>query len=79
MNSLDSAVELLQAAYQQLAFDQGKLLSAVRQPEAGAAGDWLDKGDWQTLAAQLARTRSSSSIAILLWCSQSPTIAPPKS
>jgi hypothetical protein len=53
MNSLDSAVELLQAAYQQLAFDQGKLLSAARQPEADAAGDWLDKGDWQTLAAQV--------------------------
>ena len=53
MNNLDSPIELLQTAYQQLAFDQGKLLSATRHPPADAAEDWLDKGDWQTLAAQV--------------------------
>ena len=53
MNHLDSPVELLQAAYQQLEFDQGKLLAASRQPQPGTAEDWLDKGDWQTLAAQV--------------------------
>lgn len=50
---MNSPVELLEAAYQHLAFNQGKLLSASRQPQAGAAEDWLDKGDWQTLAAQV--------------------------
>src|ERR1035437_2205927 len=52
-NNLDSPVELLQAAYKQLAFDQGALLSATRQPQSGALGDWLDRGDWQSLAAQV--------------------------
>jgi hypothetical protein len=32
-NNLDSPVELLQAAYKQLTFDQGALLSATRQPK----------------------------------------------
>lgn len=50
---MNSPVELLEAAYQHLAFNQGKLLSASRQPQPGAAEDWLDKGDWQTLAAQV--------------------------
>lgn len=53
INKLDSPTELLRAAYEHLAFDQGKLLSAMRQPQAGADGDWLDNGDWQSLAAQV--------------------------
>lgn len=53
MNSLGSPIELLEAAYQQLAFDQGKLLPASRQPQADATGEWLDNGDWRTLAAQV--------------------------
>ncbi len=53
MNNLDSPIELLQAAYKQLAFDQGKLLAASRQPQPGGSEDWLDKGDWQILAAQV--------------------------
>jgi len=52
-NNLDSPAELLRTAYSQLAFDQGTLLSATRQPQSGALGDWLDRGDWQALAAQV--------------------------
>lgn len=52
-NNLDSPVELLRAAYSQLAFDQGALLPATRLPQSGALGDWLDRGDWQSLAAQV--------------------------
>jgi hypothetical protein len=50
---LDSPVELLQAAYKQLEFDQGTLLSAVSHPQSEMRNDWLDTGDWQSLAAQV--------------------------
>ncbi len=54
MTSSASPVELLGAAYKQLAFDQGKLLPARLHPQTGAPDeDWLDKGDWQALAAQV--------------------------
>src|SRR3954453_23970365 len=53
MTTSASPTQLLQAAYQRLAFDQGQLLSASLQPKAAAAGDWLDKGDWQALAAKV--------------------------
>src|SRR6266508_4977949 len=52
-NNLESPVDLLQAAYKQLAFDQGALLLATRQPQSAALGEWLDRGDWQSLAAQV--------------------------
>ena len=52
-NNLASPAELLGAAYKQLAFDQGALLTATRQPQSGALGNWLDSGDWQSLAAQV--------------------------
>ena len=51
--NLASPAELLGAAYKQLAFDQGALLTAIRQPQSGALGNWLDSGDWQSLAAQV--------------------------
>lgn len=51
--NLDSPAELLRTAYTQLAFDQGALLPAVRQPQSGALDGWLDRGDWQSLAAQV--------------------------
>lgn len=51
--NLDSPAELLTTAYSQLAFDQGALLSATRQPQPDSLGDWLDLGDWQSLAAQV--------------------------
>ena len=53
MSSMNTPVELLQAAYQHLAFDQGKLLAATQQPRPDDPADWLDKGDWQTLAAKV--------------------------
>jgi type I restriction-modification system DNA methylase subunit len=56
-NNLDSPAELLRTAYSQLAFDQGALLSAMRQPQPGALGEWLDRGDWQSLAAQVGAER----------------------
>jgi hypothetical protein len=52
-NNLDSPGELLRTAYSQLAFDQGALLSATRDPQPGRLGEWLDRGDWQSLAAQI--------------------------
>jgi hypothetical protein len=48
-----SAADLLNAAYQQLEFDQGALLSAARTPQPAAVADWIDRGDWQLLAAQV--------------------------
>lgn len=57
INNLDSPTDLLQAAYKQLAFDQGALLSAISQPPAGGSDDWLDRGDWQSLAAQVGAER----------------------
>jgi len=56
-DSLESPAELLGAAYKELAFDQGTLLSAMRQPQPGASGDWLAHGDWQSLAAQVGADR----------------------
>jgi len=52
-NNLDSPADFLKAAYKQLAFDQGTLLSAVGTPQSGALEDWVDRGDWQSLAAQV--------------------------
>jgi hypothetical protein len=49
----DDPIELLAAAYKQLEFDQGALLSAARQPQVETRSDWLDTGDWQSLAAQV--------------------------
>ena len=49
----DSAADLLDAAYQQLEFDQGSLLSAAPVPQLGKIEEWVDRGDWQQLAAQV--------------------------
>src|ERR1035441_1989541 len=56
-NNTDTPVELLNAAYKQLEFDQGALLPAVRHPQPGTQEDWLDRGDWQSLAAQVGAER----------------------
>ena len=47
---LESPENLLAAAYRELAFDQGSLLSATR---SAVSMDWLDLGDWRWLAAQV--------------------------
>ena len=52
-NNQVSPAKLLGAAYKQLAFDQGALLSATHQPQLATLGDWLDSGDWQSLAARV--------------------------
>jgi hypothetical protein len=44
---------LLKAAYKDLAFDQGALTFAAPSPQAAAAEHWVDRGDWQALAAQV--------------------------
>src|ERR1700674_1029971 len=49
----DSPSEFLAAAYKQLGFDQGTLISAMSEPQPAALKDWVDRGDWQTLAAQV--------------------------
>src|SRR5690242_18366250 len=49
----ESPTDLLKAVYKQLEFDQGALRSAMRQPQSATSGDWLDCGDWQSLAAQV--------------------------
>ena len=49
----DSAADLLDAAYQQLEFDQGSLLSAARVPQLDTIAEWVDRSDWQQLAAQV--------------------------
>lgn len=49
----DSPADLLTAVYKQLAFDQGALRFAMREPEADALEDWIDRGDWRSLAAQV--------------------------
>lgn len=48
-----SAADLLNAVYRQLEFDQGALLTAVRTPQPAVGTDWIDRGDWQLLAAQV--------------------------
>lgn len=50
---LDKPTDLLQSAYEHLAFDQGALLSATFQPQPEDLAAWLDYGDWQSLAAQV--------------------------
>src|SRR5260370_632933 len=49
----ESPAELLKAAYSQLEFDRGSLLSAAGQPQPGVPASWLDNGDWLSLAAQV--------------------------
>ena len=48
-----SADDLLDAAYQQLEFNQGSLLSAAPVPQMDTMEEWIDRGDWQQLAAQV--------------------------
>ena len=49
----DSAADLLAAAYRQLEFDQGSLLSAAHVPQLDTIAEWVDRSDWQQLAAQV--------------------------
>lgn len=53
MSSLGSPTDFLTSAYQQLAFNLGALLPASRSPQPGAGDEWLERGDWQFLAAEV--------------------------
>jgi hypothetical protein len=53
MNSLDSPSDFLATAYHQLDFEHGTLLNAARAPQAGEQQEWIEKGDWQFLAAEV--------------------------
>lgn len=57
MNDLQSPVDFLNAAYTQLAFDRGTLLQAARVPQPSEPDVWLEKGDWQYLAAEVGADR----------------------
>lgn len=52
--SSDSPRTLLDAAYERLQFDKGALFPAATRPETGREDDWLEKGDWQALAKEVA-------------------------
>lgn len=52
-----SADVFLNTAYQQLEFDQGSLLSAATEPQPDTIAEWVDRGDWQQLAAQVGADR----------------------
>jgi predicted RNA methylase len=47
---MDSTRELLDAAYADLGFREGALLDAVDRPEGVSAEDWIDRGEWLSLA-----------------------------
>ena len=53
----DSPTELLNAAYRLLEFDQGALLSAATAPQKETIAEWVDRGDWLQLAAQVGAER----------------------
>ena len=44
---------LLQAAYKQLGFAEGSLLSASKRAEGTAGYHWIEKGDWLALAKEV--------------------------
>src|SRR5262249_17440316 len=52
-DNLNSPAQFLEMAYKHLEFEQGALLPAIKQPDTQGLRDWLDRGDWQTLAAQV--------------------------
>ncbi len=45
--------DLLEAAYEVLGYREGSLVPAAAKPDAVTGEGWVDRGDWQTLAAQV--------------------------
>ncbi len=54
---IDSARELLEAAYNQLSFIEGDLLSSNVTPGDLSPEQWIEKGDWLSLAKQVGAER----------------------
>ena len=50
---LDTSRELLDAAYARLGFAEGDLLSASPMPTKATSKEWLDRGDWLSLAEKV--------------------------
>jgi hypothetical protein len=49
----NTARELLDAAYSQLGFAEGDLASASTAPNEGTSKEWVNKGDWLSLAKKV--------------------------
>ena len=49
----DSSRELLNTAYLRLGFAEGDLLSACAEPTDSTSQEWVNKGDWLTLAKKV--------------------------
>ena len=49
----DSLRDLLDAAYSQLGYDEGELLSASTEPTDKTSTVWVEKGDWLALAKRV--------------------------
>jgi len=47
---LSSPEQLLEASYSQLGYEEGDILPAVSSPEGISSEDWLNKGEWLSLA-----------------------------
>ena len=50
---MDSTRELLDAAYADLGLGEGALLDAVDRPEGVSAEDWINRGEWLSLASSV--------------------------
>lgn len=50
---VDSSRDLLNAAYSQLGYDNGELLSASAEPTDKTSPVWVEKGDWLALAKRV--------------------------
>src|ERR1051326_7700569 len=53
MPTSNSARSLLDAAYQKLELSEGELLPATDSPESLKAEQWIEKGEWLSLAKYL--------------------------
>jgi len=49
----DPAQGLLEAAYRELGYAEGALLNATDSPEGVAPDDWINKGEWLSLAKRV--------------------------
>mgnify|MGYP001615322955 FL=1 len=50
---MDSAKKLLKAAYDELDFSEGQMYNATAQPVNINMDEWIEKGDWLSLAQKV--------------------------